>query len=142
MARHVPTTFQEKLHIVAEAVRRARGKERRHFSFTEEVAPGVRVVLSEAKERPIAMSLWTRPTDIAELCGDGAYPATAAALAIDREQAEELRRGGVLVDLAQFTRSESNPGVYYALFDHVSQRQVHSVLHRLVPTLPPHDAAP
>lgn len=141
MARHVPVEFQDKLRLVEAAVGVACGQDRRHFSFSDQVAPGVRLVLSEVAGTPIALSLWSSPTDIAELCGDGAYPATAALLAIDREQARELADSGVLIDLAQFTRSESNPGVYYALFDHASERQLHSVLHRLIPALAPHGRA-
>lgn len=141
MARHAPTTFRDKLDRVALAVAVARGADRRHFDLGVEVEPGVRLVLSEAGGTPIALSLWTYPTDIAEICGDAAFPATAAALAIDGDQARELMAEGVTVDLGQFTRSESHPGVYYALFDHASKRQVHAVLHRLVPALDAHSAA-
>jgi hypothetical protein len=141
MARHVPIKFQDKLRLVQAAVEVARGQDRRHFDFGEEVVTGVRLVLSEVGGTPIALSLWSAPTDIAELCGDGAYPATAALLAIDREQAHALAEAGILIDLAQFTRSESNPGVYYALFDYASRRQLHSVLHRLIPALASHGRA-
>jgi len=103
-----------------------------------DVPAGVRVVRAEAGRRPIALSLWTLPADVAEICGDAAVPATAALLAIDRDQAHELLRLGVLIDLSQFTRSDSTPGLYYALFDFVSPKQVHRVLHRLVPSLEPH----
>jgi hypothetical protein len=138
MPRHVPVKFQDKLRLVQRAVEVARGLERRHFNFSDEVATGVNLVLSEVSGRPIALSIWTLPTDIVELCGDAAYPATAALLAIDRDQARELAEAGVLVDLAQMTRSESNPGLYYALLDHASQRQVHDVLHMLIPALTAH----
>jgi len=138
MARHVPVRFQDKLRLVQRAVDVARGQERRHFDFSDEVAPGVRLVLSQAGGVPIALSLWSLAADIAELCGDAAYPATSALLAIDREQARELADAGVLVDLAQLTRSESTPGVYYALFDHASPHRLHEVLHRLIPALPSH----
>lgn len=141
MARHVPVRFQDKLRLVQRAVDVARGQERRHFDFSHDVAPGVGLVLSEAGGVPVALSLWTSPTDIAEICGDAAYPATAALLAIDRGQAHELADAGVLVDLAQLTRSESSPGLYYALFDHASRRQLHDVLHRLIPSLPSHGRA-
>jgi hypothetical protein len=141
MARHVPVKFQDKLRLVQRAVDVARGQERRHFDFSDEVAPGVSLVLSEAGGVPIALSLWSSATDIAELCGDAAYPATSALLAIDREQAHELADAGVLVDLAQMTRSESTPGLYYALFDHASPRRLHEVLHRLIPALPSHGRA-
>jgi hypothetical protein len=141
MARHVPVRFQDKLRLVQRAVDVARGQARRHFDFSDEVAPGVRLVLSEAGGVPIALSLWSSATDIAELCGDAAYPATSALLAIDREQAHGLADAGVLVDLAQLTRSESTPGLYYALFDHASPRRLHEVLHGLIPALPPHDRA-
>ncbi len=135
MARHIPVNFQDKLRLVQRAVRVARGQERRHFDFSDEVAPGVSLVLGEAGGAPIVLSLWSYPTDIVELCGDAAYPATSALLAIDREQAHEVADAGVLVDLAQFTRSESNPGLYYALIDHASRRQLEDVLRRLVPAL-------
>ena len=136
MARHVPVKFQDKLRLVQRAVDVARGQDRRHFSFTDEVAPGVSLVLGEVGGVPLAFSLWRSPTDIVELCGDAAYPATSALLAIDREQAHEVADGGVLVDLAQLTRSESNPGLYYALFDYASRRQLEEVLGGLVPALP------
>ncbi len=141
MARHVPVKFQDKLRLVQRAVDVARGQERRHFDFSDEVAPGVSLVLSEAGGVPIALSLWSSATDVAELCGDAAYPATSALLAIDREQAHELADAGVLVDLAQLTRSESTPGIYYALFDHASPRRLHEVLHGLIPALPSHGRA-
>lgn len=141
MARHVPVKFQDKLRLVQRAVEVARGQERRHFDFSDEVAPGVRLVLSDVSGTPIALSLWSLPADIVELCGDAAYPATAALLAIDRGQARELTDAGVLVDLAQLTRSESNPGLYYALFDFASPRQLHHVLHRLIPALGSHGRA-
>ena len=141
MARPVPITLADKVRLVQRAVEMARGDERRHFDFTREVAPGVRLVLSEVDDLPLAFSLWSYPQDIAELCGDGAYPATAALLAIDGAQAREAISAGHLVDLAQLTSSESNPGLYYALFDHASPRQVHAVLHRLVPALASHTAA-
>jgi len=141
MARHVPTTFKEKLDRVALTVRLARGEDRRHFDLGGEVEPGVRLVLSEVGGTPLALSLWSYPTDIAELCGDAAVPATAALLAVDGEQARELMARGVTVDLGQFTRSDAYPGLYYALFDHSSKRQVHAVLHRLVPALTAHSTA-
>jgi len=138
MPRHVPVKFQDKLRLVQRAADVARGGERRHFDFSDEVATGVNLVLSEVAGTPIALSVWTLPTDIVELCGDAAYPATGALLAVDRDQARDLADKGVLVDLAQMTRSESNPGVYYALLDHASQHQIHDVLHRLIPALAPH----
>ena len=45
----------------------------------------------------------------------------------------------MLVDLSQLTRSDSTPGLYYALFDHLSAKLVHGVLHKVVPQLEPHD---
>jgi len=141
MARHVPTRFSEKLERVALAVGIARGDDRRHFDLGGEAEPGVRLVLSEVGGAPLALSLWSYAADIAEICGDGAFPATAALLAIDGDQARELIAGGVSLDLGQFTRSEAYPGIYYALFDHASKRQIHTVLHRLVPSLSAHTAA-
>ena len=68
-------------------------------------------------------------------------PATAALLAIDAEQARDATAAGLTVDLSQFTRSQSRPDVYYALFDHASRRRIHAALHRLVPGLEPHAVA-
>jgi hypothetical protein len=141
MARHVPVRFSEKLARVALCVGVARGDQRRHFDLGGEVEPGVRLVISEVAGAPLVLSLWSYPADIAEICGDAAFPATAALLAIDRDQAHEVIARGVTVDLGQFTRSESYPGIYYALFDFSSKRQIHTVLHRLVPALAPHAAA-
>jgi len=135
MARHVPQSFQEKVRRVRVAVDLARGADRTRYGFAREVEPGVRIVASEAGGQPLAFTLWSYPRDIAELCGDAAYPATAALLAIDGEQAREASRRGVTVDLAQLTRSEAYPGVYYALLDHSSPGQVKAVLRRLVPSL-------
>jgi hypothetical protein len=141
MARHVPVRFSEKLERVALSVGVARGDQRRHFDLGGEVEPGVRLVISEVSGAPLVLSLWSYPADIAEICGDAAFPATAALLAIGRDQAHAVIARGVTVDLGQFTRSESYPGVYYALFDFSSKRQIHTVLHRLVPALAPHAAA-
>lgn len=135
MARHLPQSFQEKLGRVRLAVGVARGADRRHFTFEREVEPGVRIVTTEVAGGPLPFTLWSYPRDIAELCGDAAYPATAALLAIDAEQAHEASRHGVTVDLAQFTRSDAYPGVYYALLDHASRAQIRAVLGRLVPSL-------
>lgn len=141
MARPVPTTLKDKVRLVQRAVDAARGADRRHFDFSSEVEHGVRLVVSEVHGTPLVLSLWTYPQDIAELCGDAAYPATAALLAIDGEQARAIIAAGHLVDLAQFTVSEAVPGLYYALLDHASSRQVHTVLHRLVPALEGHRTA-
>ena len=94
----------------------------------------------DRRSREIEAQRWL-PQDIAEICSDASVPATAALLAIDGAQARAATRAGHTVDLSQFSRSQSNPDLYYALFDHVSERQVHSVLHRLVPSLEPHRAA-
>jgi hypothetical protein len=141
MARPIPAAFGEKHRRVQTAVAAARSADRRHFDFTGEVEPGVRLVLSEAGGTPLAFSLWSFPQDIAELCSDASVPATAALLAIDGEQAREARAAGLIVDLSQFTRSQSHPDVYYALFDRASPSRIHTVLHRLVPGLEPHAAA-
>ena len=94
MARPTPVAFGEKYRRVQRAVAAARGADRRHFDFTGEVEPGVRLVLSEAGATPLAFSLWSYPQDIAELCSDASVPATAALLAIDAEQAREARAAG------------------------------------------------
>jgi len=141
MARPVPITFGEKYHRVQKAVAAATSADRRHFDFTGEVEPGVRLVLSEAGGTPLAFSLWSYPQDITELCSDASVPATAALLAIDGQQARAATAAGLTVDLAQFTRSQSRPDVYYTLFDYASRRQIHKVLHRLVPALESHAVA-
>ena len=141
MPRPDQTTFIDKVRSVQTAVIAARGADRRHFNFSGEVAPGVRLILSEVGGKPLIFSLWTYPQDIAQLCSDASVPATAALLAIDGDQAREATATGHTVDLSQFSRSQTNPDLYYALFDHVSQRQIHTVLHRLVPALATHPAA-
>jgi len=141
MARQTPLQFLDRLHLVQKAVAAARGKDRRHFDFTREVAPGVRLIVSELDGLPIVFTLWSRVPDLVEICGDGAYPAAQGLLAIDRDQARELLAKGVLVDLSHLRRSDSVPGLSYALFDRLSVAQVHRVLHRVVPALAPHSAA-
>jgi hypothetical protein len=141
MARPNPVTFGEKYRRVQKAVEAARGEDRRHFDFTGDVELGVRLVLTEAGDTPLAFSLWTLPQDVAELCGDAAVPAAAGLLAIDAGQAHAAGVDGLAVDLSQLTRSQSHPEVYYTLFDHASRRNIHKVLHGLVPALEPHAAA-
>jgi hypothetical protein len=137
MARPTPVAFGEKYSRVQRAVQVALGADRRHFDFTGEVEPGVRLVLGESGGTPLAFSLWSFPQDIAELCSDASVPATAALLAIGAEQAREARAAGLIIDLSQFTRSQSRPDVYYTLFDYASPRRIHAALHRLVPSLEP-----
>jgi hypothetical protein len=135
MARHIPANFLDKVHLVRRAVDLARGDERRFFEFTREVAPGVRLVVSEAHGEPVVFALWSYPADVVELCGDAAYPASAALLSIEKEQARALSTRGVFVDLSQFVRSESNPGTYYVLLDHASPERIERILRVLVPSL-------
>jgi hypothetical protein len=139
MARHIPARFIEKLREVQTKVDEARAEAPDHFGYGREALPGVRIVKTEIGGTPVALSLWTLPIDVVAIVGDGAYPATAALLAIDAGQARDLRRQGMFVDLAQFTCSDAVPGVYYALLDYLSARQLHTVLHRLLPQLEPHD---
>jgi len=134
MARHIPSEFAEKVTEVQTEVDRARTLGRRDFEVGTEVTPGVRLVSSQERGIPIVFSLWTWETDVAELCGDAAYPATGGLLAIDRAQLSDLSRAGVFVDLSYLTRSESLPGIYYALCDHVSAEQLKVVLGRVVPS--------
>ena len=134
MARHVPSVFAEKAGEVQAEVERARAQERRAFEVTTEVLPGVRLVLTHDAGTSIVFALWTWETDVAELCGDAAYPAAGGLLAIDRAQLTDLTRAGVFVDRSYLTRSESLPGVYYALCDRVSPEQLRTVLGRLVPS--------
>jgi hypothetical protein len=135
MARHVPSVFAEKVKAVQAEVDHARTLERRAFEVSTEVLPGVRLVSTQDKRTSVVFSLWSWETDVAELCGDAAYPATGGLLALDREQIATLSRAGVLVDLSYLTRSESLPGIYYALCDRVSPEQLRKVLGRVVPSL-------
>ncbi len=137
MARSTPFAFGEKYRRVQKAVQAARGADHSHFDFTGEVAPGVRLVLSEAGGTALAFSLWSYPQDIAELCSDASVPAAAALLALDAQQARDARAAGLAIDLSQFSRSQARPDVYYALLDFASPRRIHAVLHRLVPGLEP-----
>ncbi len=141
MARLVPERLADKVRLVQAAVGIAGSDDRRHFDLSSEIAPGVRLIMSEVGGLPLVLSLWSLPQDIAGLCGDASYPATAALLAVDAGQARDLITAGHLVDLAQFTASGAVPGVYYALLDQASPRQIHAVLHRLVPALATHTAA-
>jgi hypothetical protein len=134
MARHVPSVLAEKVSEVQAEVDRARAQARRAFEMGTEVFPGVRLVSTQHKGTSIVFSLWTWETDVAELCGDAAYPATGGLLAIDRAQLTDLGRAGIVVDLSYLTRSESLPGIYYALCDRVSAEQLQAVLARLVPS--------
>ena len=103
--------------------------------------PGAGSSSARPARKPSRSPSGSYPQDIAELCSDASVPATAALLAIDGEQARAATAAGLTIDLAQFTRSQSRPDVYYTLFDHASRRQIHTVLHRLVPALEPHAAA-
>jgi hypothetical protein len=134
MSRHVPNDFAGKIDAVGDAVKTARRQSRRAFTVTEEVQPGVRLVLTERAGTPVVFSLWSEARDIAELCGDGAYPATGALLAIDKPQTADLLRGhGIVVDLDLMVRSETNPGIHYALLDRVSPQRLRDAVQKLVP---------
>ena len=134
MARHVPAKFLDKVHLVNKAYELARREERLSFALTSEVAPGVRFVLSRTNGETVVFTLWTSPADIVELCGDSAYPASAALLSIEKEQARDLDRRGIAVDLSQLVRSEAHPGTYYVLLDYASREQIQNALCRLVTT--------
>jgi hypothetical protein len=143
MARHVPSKFIEKVRRVREIVDAGQSASGgAPFDVSLEVVPGVRVIRGDVRGEELAFSLWTYPTDIAELCGDGAVPAAAAALVVHRDDARRLMAHGLLVDLSQFVRSESYPGYYYALFDYVSPLQLKRTLARLVPAYAPHETVP
>ena len=144
MARHVPSRFIEKVRRVREIVDGARSSERRRplRRLTRGRAGGAPHPRAARGARSWRSRLWTYPTDIAELCGDGAVPAAAAALVVHRDDARRLQTDGVFVDLSQLVRSESYPGYYYALFDYASPLQLRRTMTRLVPAFAPHDTAP
>jgi hypothetical protein len=134
MARQVPSRFIEKVRRVREIVESLQDPDDEASSdAAAEVLPGVRVIRGRAKGQTLAFSLWTHPTDVAELCGDAAVPATTAALVVHRDDARRLSQRGVFVDLSQLVRSESYPGYYYGLFDYATHSQLRSTLARLVP---------
>jgi hypothetical protein len=140
LSRHVPTEFAEKIEAVRAAVTEARHRPRRAFEVTEEIVPGVRLVMTEQDGTPVVFSLWAEPRDVAEICGDAAYPATGGLLAMEKEQAAELlRETAVVVDLGTMVRSETIPGVHYALLDRVSDQQLRLAVERLVPARPHRD---
>jgi len=134
MALQVHAKFLDKLNLVKRASGLARDEKNLSFALTGEVANKVRLVLSEANGESVVFTLWTSPTDIVELCGDGAYPASPALLSIDKEQARDLERRGVVVDLSQLVRSEAQPGTYYVLLDYPSREQIQHLLRHLVTT--------
>ncbi|HJW75013.1 MAG TPA: hypothetical protein VJ787_05005 [Thermoleophilia bacterium] len=141
MARQVPSRFIEKVRRVREMVEAARESgdgAAVDASFGE--VPGVRVISGSVHDEELAFSLWTYPTDIAELCGDGAVPAAAAALVVHRDDARRLLERGLFVNLSQLVRSESYPGYYYALFDNASPLQLRRTVSRLVPAITIHEA--
>jgi hypothetical protein len=133
MARPDPTQFRTKTRLVATAVAVARGRDRRNYDFSAEVAPGVRLVLAESSGCPLAFSLWTRQEDIAEICADGAVPVASALLAVDGAQARAAADAGCTIALDEFTRSQALPGLYYVLLDQTGVRRLQTVLRRLVP---------
>lgn len=135
MTRHVPAELAAKVTAVQGAVAAAAREPRRSFHVSAEVQPGVRLVVTQSDGVPIVFSLWSDDRDIAEVCGDAAYPSTSGLLAIDKRQTAELSRSGVTVDLAGLVRSETLPGMYYALLDHLSDRQLRHAVGRLVPAI-------
>jgi hypothetical protein len=139
MARQVPSRFIEKVRRVRELVEAAQlpgdGRD------SPEAVPGVRVISGSVRDEELAFSLWTYPTDIAELCGDSAVPATAAALVVHRDDARRLLERGLFVNLSQLVRSESYPGYYYALFDNASPVQLRRTVSRLVPAITIHETS-
>lgn len=135
MTRHVPAELAAKVQAVLGAVAAATGQPRRAFHVSAEISAGVRLVSTQVEGVPIVFSLWTDERDVAEVCGDAAYPATAALLAIDKTQVADLGRRGIVVDLASLVRSETLPGTYYALFDHLSDDQLRLAMGRLIPAL-------
>ncbi len=135
MTRHVPADLAAKVEAVQAAASAAAAGPRHAFQVSAEVQPGVRLVVTDAEGAAIVFSLWSEERDVAEICGDAAYPATAGLLAIDKAQVADLSRRGVTVDLAALVRSETLPGLYYALFDHLSDPQLRRGLARLVPAL-------
>lgn len=133
MTRHVPSDFAEKARELRAEVELARAGARRAFAIGLEVLPGVRLLTTQLRGIPIVFSLWAWDRDIAEICGDAAYPATAALLAIDGEQLTRLQSQGLVLDRSFLTRSESQVGLWYVLLDHVSPERLELVVSRLLP---------
>jgi len=134
MARHVPSRFIEKIHEVQAVLDScSQATAGNPLEYDAEIAPGVRLVRARVGDQSLVLSLWTDPRDIAEICGDGGFPATAGALVVHKAEARRLAQHGTLVDLSQFVRSQPYPGYYYTLLDYVSPLQIRRVLRRLVP---------
>jgi len=136
MSRRVPADFAEKAAVVEAAVSRELGRPRRDFSISEAVEADVRLVATQAGDDPVVFTLWTDERDVAAICGDAAYPATAGLLAVDKGQVAGLGRRGVEIDLAALVRSETLPGMYYTLLDHLSELRLREVIEVLVRTRP------
>ena len=134
MTRRVPVEFADKVAAVDAAVEGERREIRRSFHVTEEVRPDVRLVMTQSAGHPVIFSLWTDERDVAELCGDAAYPAAEGLLAIDKSQVADLGRLDVAVDLASLVRSETVPGLYYTLFDHLSDQALRRVVGAVLPS--------
>ena len=133
MTRHAPSDFAKKLGELRAEVERARTESRRAFAIGPEVLPGVRLLTTQSRGTPVVFSLWSWDRDIAEICGDAAYPATAGLLAIDGDQLMFLKSQGVVLDRSFLTRSESQVGLWYVLLDHVSPERLELVVSRLLP---------
>lgn len=133
MTRHAPSDFAKKLGELRAEVERARTESRRAFAIGPEVLPGVRLLTTQSRGVSIVFSLWSWDRDIAGICGDAAYPATAGLLAIDGDQLMFLKSQGVVLDRSFLTRSESQVGLWYVLLDHVSPERLELVVSRLLP---------
>jgi len=83
MARHVPSRFIEKIHEVQAVLDScSQATAGNPLEYDAEIAPGVRLVRARVGDQSLVLSLWTDPRDIAEICGDGGFPATAGALVV------------------------------------------------------------
>jgi hypothetical protein len=133
MSRHVPTDFSGKVRAVRQTMAAMREQPCQPFKVTEEVQPGVRLVVTARAETPVVFSLWSEPRDVAEICGDAAYPAAGGLLAIDKVQADDLlRAAGLILDLDSMVRSETLPGIHYVLIDRISNKQLRLVVEKLL----------
>lgn len=134
----VPVMLTEKVHRIREEMQAARrpdavGSASRHtLVVTQEVLPGVRLVLSQVGDIALVFTLWESIDDVVQLCNDAAVPANSLLLAIDDEQLLAVQSSGRPLAMQMLSPSESQPGLRYILLHYRNRRQIRRLLHRLV----------
>lgn len=130
-----------KLQYVQKEAEAARASFSQRFILTPEIAPGVRLVLTETGGVPLALSLWDALDDVVALCNDAAVPAMTALLAIGDDQVHAAAMAGQRIDLGRLARSQRAPETNYALLHYASRREIRRVVNRVVSPVRPSTAA-